>query len=77
MSIASLLPGSMSSGEIQIIDPDRGAEILRRHDLLSQFLKEQSFDGLLLTRPSNFSWATVGGNSTRGSLSDTTAAFFV
>jgi Xaa-Pro dipeptidase len=77
MSIASLLPGSMSSGEIQIIDPDRGAEILRRHDLLSQFMKEQSFDGLLLTRPSNFAWATVGGNSTRGSLSDTTAALFV
>jgi Xaa-Pro dipeptidase len=77
MSIASLLPGSMSSGEIQIIDPDRGAEILRRHELLSQFMKEQSFDGLLLTRPGNFAWATVGGNSTRGSLSDTAAALFV
>jgi len=67
----------MSSGEIQIIDPDRGAEILRRHDLLSEFMKEQSFDGLLLTRPGNFAWATVGGNSTRGSLSDTAAALFV
>lgn len=67
----------MSSGEIQIIDPDRGAEILRRHELLSQFMKEQSFDGLLLTRPGNFAWATVGGNSTRGSLSDTAAALFV
>ena len=77
MSIASLLPGSMSSGEIQIVDPDRGAEILRRHELLSQFMSEQSFDGLLLTRPGNFAWATVGGNGTRGSLSDTSAALFV
>lgn len=77
MSIASLLPGSMTSGEIQIIDPERGAEILRRHELLTRYMKEQSFDGLLLTRPGNFSWATVGGNSTRGSLSDTCAALFV
>lgn len=77
MSIASLLPGSMSSGEIQIIDPDRGAEILRRHESLSQFMVEQSFDSLLLTRPGNFSWATAGGNCTRGSLSDTSAALFV
>lgn len=77
MSIASLLPGSMSSGELQIIDADRGAEILRRHALLSQFMQEQSFDGLLLTRPANFAWATVGGNGTRGSLSDPCAALFV
>ena len=40
-------------------------------------MKEQSFDGLLLTRPGNFAWATVGGNCTRGSLSDTCAALFV
>lgn len=67
----------MSSGEIQIIDPDRGAQIIRRHEQLSQFMKEQSFDGLLLTRPGNFAWFTVGGDSTRGSLTDTAAALFV
>lgn len=77
MSSASLLPGAMSSGEIQIIDPDRGAEILRRHELLAKFIEKQPFDAILLTRPSNFSWATVGADATRGSTAEPTAALFI
>jgi len=73
----ALLPGSVSSGEFHIIDPDRAAEIKRRHQSVADFLKEQSLDGILLTRPSSFAWFTAGCDSTRGSLAEVTAALFI
>ena len=77
MSSASLLPGSMSSGEFHIIDPERAKDIDRKHQNLTEFIREHSYDGLLLTRPENFSWFTTGGDASRGSWSDLTSGLFI
>jgi Xaa-Pro dipeptidase len=56
----------MSSGEIHVVDPDRSHEVDRRHQRLAEFLAETDFNGLLLTRPHNLAWLTVGGDPRRG-----------
>lgn len=75
--MSAILPGWQSSGEIQLVDPDRAALVEQRHRQLSAFLKERKFDGLLLMRPCSFSWLTAGGDNTRGSSSDVTSALLI
>ena len=70
-------PGQLSSGEFHLADPDRAAEIERRQGLINDFLADQKLDALLLTKPSNFAWFTVGADSSRGSWSDVTASLFL
>ena len=77
MSTMILGPGQLSSGEFHLADPDRVVEIDHRQELINDFLKDQNFDALLLTKPSNFSWFTVGGECSRGQSSDVTAALFL
>lgn len=77
MGSVSLLPGSMSSGEFQIHDPDRIDAIEARHRAIVELTKEMSIDAALLTRPSSFAWLTAGGNNTRGASSDVIAALFI
>ena len=55
----------MSSGEIRLVDPDRAHEVDRRHQQLAELLDESGHDGLLLTRASNISWLSVGGECRR------------
>lgn len=77
MSTVIPSPGQMSSGEFHLADPDRAAEIERRQLRINEFLTEQKLDALLLTKPSNFAWFTVGADSSRGSWTDVTAALFL
>ena len=50
----------VSSGEFQVLDPERADEVDRRHAVLTEFLQHSSFDALLLTRPANIAWLTDG-----------------
>ena len=65
----------MSSGEIPLVDPDRADEVDRRHHQLAEFLSETGHDGMLLTRPHNLAWLSVGGESRRGAGETTFSAF--
>lgn len=67
----------MSSAEFLIVDQDRLADIERKQRLVAELLATHELDGLLITRPSNFAWFTSGGDCTRGSWSDVTAALFL
>lgn len=77
MSLADLDASSMSSAEFVIVDHERLADIDRKQKLVGDFIVERGFDGIILTRPSNFAWFTSGGDSTRGSWYDVTAALFL
>ena len=77
MSTVILGPGQMSSGEFHLADPDRAIEIERRQKRINEFLREQKLDAVLLTKPSNFSWFSVGGEASRGNWSDVVAALFL
>lgn len=77
MSTADLLSEFSSSGELSVVDTERTSLIDRRHQLLADLMKEQGLDGILLSRPSNFAWFTVGADSTRGSWNDVVSALFV
>jgi Xaa-Pro aminopeptidase len=77
MSTVILGPGQMSSGEFHLADPDRAGEIEHRQQRINELLTEQKLDAVLLTKPSNFAWFSVGGEASRGSWSDTAAALFL
>lgn len=77
MSTADLLSEFASSGEFYTVDADRSALIDSRHQILGDLIREQGLDGILLTRPSNFAWFTVGCDSTRGSWNDIVSALFI
>ncbi len=77
MSLADLDASSMSSAEFEVVDHGRLADIERKQALIADFLTQRNLDGLLLTRPSNFAWFTAGGDSTRGTWADVTAALFL
>ena len=67
----------ISSGEIRTIDVPRSLEVQRRHNLISDFLAGNGYDGVLIQRPSNFAWLTAGADNTRRGTSEITAAIFV
>lgn len=78
MSVASSVAREpVSSGEIPSIDLDRADEVERRHRLLAEHMALQGDEGLLICRPSSFSWLTCGGRNTRPGTSDTVAAAFL
>lgn len=68
LSLAPVQP--MSSGEIRLVDPDRAHEVDRRHQQLAELLDESGHDGLLLTKPHNISWLSVGADVRRGEIGD-------
>ena len=55
-----------SSGDIPVSDPDRLADLERKHALVTDYLKSQKLDAILLQNPGNFSWFTSGGDCSRG-----------
>lgn len=77
MSFATLGAGSMSSGEFHIADPERVVDIEQKQERINALLADNKFDGLLLTRPSNFAWFTTGGDAARGSWSEIASALFL
>ncbi|MFO1093235.1 MAG: hypothetical protein U0992_07960 [Planctomycetaceae bacterium] len=77
MAVATRPYEPVSSGELQILDPERATEVDRRHQLLAAYLELRGDDALLLQRPSNFAWLTCGGNNTLPGANEPTAALFV
>jgi Xaa-Pro dipeptidase len=67
----------VSSAELQVVDPSRIREVERRHELLAEYLALRNLNGLLLMRPENFAWLTLGGDNTRRGTSRTSAALFI
>lgn len=66
MPSTALIPNSpMSSAEIPVVDPVRFQEVVRRKELLCEYLRLRGFDSLLIQDPANFSWLTCGGDNTR------------
>lgn len=55
--------GLMSSGEIQVPDTQRAADIEARQQAVVRLLEDGGFDGLLLQQPENVAWFTAGADS--------------
>ncbi|MBS0261253.1 MAG: M24 family metallopeptidase [Planctomycetes bacterium] len=68
---------SMSSGEIEITDPDRYEDIDRKQERIAAFLARKKYDGLLIRQPANFAWFTSGANCPRDAAGESAAALFV
>jgi Xaa-Pro aminopeptidase len=68
---------SMSSGEIEITDPDRYEDIDRKQERIAAFLARKKYDGLLIRQAANFSWFTSGAICPRDASGESAAAVFV
>lgn len=66
-----------SSGEIQIVSPERATDVETKHQQVADFLDTHKVDALLLQKPSNFAWFTAGGDNSRRGSSNTTASLFI
>ena len=76
--IAQLAPyRPTSSGEIPIIDLDRGAAIDRKHRLIEEYLGLKQVDGLLIQNPANFAWFTAGAENVRQGTLEPVASLFL
>ena len=67
----------ISSGEIEITDPDRYEDIDRKQERISAFLARKKYDGLLLKRACNFAWFTSGAVCPHDHAGEPAAALFV
>ncbi|MBI3861241.1 MAG: M24 family metallopeptidase [Planctomycetia bacterium] len=67
----------LSSGEIEITDPDRYEDIDRKQERIAAFLTRRKYDGLLLRRPCNFAWFTSGAECPRDAAHEPAAALFI
>ena len=78
MTSTALAPDfPVSSGEIQAIDFNRIDEVARKHALLTEYLRLNGLDGLLIQDSANFAWLTGGGRNTRRFGHETVAAMLV
>ena len=73
MPITQTEPVSRSSADFPAYDPDRCAEIQRRHELLAELLRLKEADALLLQRPVNIAWLTCGADVLRAGTCQPTA----
>lgn len=67
----------LSSGEFILADPAHFEIVESRQRQVAEFLKSRQCEALLLQRPANFSWFTVGGSNQRFNSADVTAALFL
>jgi Xaa-Pro aminopeptidase len=67
----------MSSGEIEITDPDRFEDIDRKQERIAAFLARGKYDGVLLKAAGNFSWMTSGAMCPREHSGEPAAALFL
>ncbi|MBM80436.1 MAG: peptidase M24 [Planctomycetaceae bacterium] len=67
----------ISSGEIETLDPRRSIDIEEKQQVVSEFLKSNDYDALLLQRPNNFAWFTTGGDNSRLGSQSTIASLFI
>jgi Xaa-Pro dipeptidase len=78
MTLATLEHSApLSSAEFATLDLDRVTEVARRHRLIAEFLRKESYSALLIQCPVNFSWLTVGGGSLRCGSCTSSPALFV
>lgn len=77
MSVTLDFQTPLSSAELATIDPDRVAEIVRRHQLVGEFLKQEGYAALLVREPANFRWFTVGGEFPRVDVPSRAPALFI
>ena len=66
-----------SSGDIPVSDPDRLTDLESKHALVTDYLKSQNLDAIILQKPGNFSWFTSGGDCSRGGYTEPTAALLI
>ena len=67
----------LSSGEIEISDPDRYEDIDRKQERVAAFLARKKYDALLLCQPANFAWFTSGAECPRDLSGECSAALFI
>ncbi|MBA3314607.1 MAG: M24 family metallopeptidase [Planctomycetota bacterium] len=67
----------LSSGEFDILDLERVDDVADRQRLLADLIREHGVDALLLSRPENFAWLTVGADATRSATAEPAARLFV
>lgn len=67
----------MSSGEINLTDPDRYEDVERKHQRVAEFLLSNQYDGVLIRRRENIAWFTSGGECPRVGSDEAAAAIFV
>jgi Xaa-Pro aminopeptidase len=67
----------LSSGEIEIADPDRSEDIDRKQERIAAFLARKKYDALLIKRACNFAWLTSGAVCPRDPAGEPAAALFV
>lgn len=75
--VTAAIPGPLSSAEIRVDDLERRFVVERRQELVSRELQARGFDGLLIERPENFAWFTVGAGVPEWSPQRPTGALFV
>ncbi len=67
----------ISSGEIPTTDPERIKDIESRHQRVSDFLKKNDYDALLVQNSSNFAWLTAGGDNAFGCPTEPITSLFL
>jgi Xaa-Pro aminopeptidase len=55
----------LSSGEMEIIDPDRSDDVERKQRRIAEFLASKQYDGVLLQKTPNIAWFTSGAEGPR------------
>jgi Xaa-Pro aminopeptidase len=67
----------LSSGELEITDPDRYEDIDRKQERVAGLLSRKKYDAILLRRPCNFAWLTSGAQCPLHAGGEPAAAIFV
>jgi len=67
----------LSSGELEITDPDRFEDIDRKQERVAALLVRKKYDAMLLRRPCNFAWLTSGAQCPLHAGVEPAAAIFV
>ena len=67
----------LSSGEIEVTDPDRYEDIDRKQERVAGLLSRKKYDAVLLRRPCNFAWLTSGAQCPLHAGIDPAAAIFL
>ncbi|QDT66957.1 M24 family metallopeptidase [Calycomorphotria hydatis] len=67
----------LSTAEFSLHDLQRANDVDQRQEVIADFLSEHGLDALLISRPENFAWFTLGGNNLRDAGGETTAGLFL
>jgi Xaa-Pro aminopeptidase len=70
---AAAADGFAQTAEMPAFSP-RAQDVELKHRRISEFLEDEGYDAVLLTRQDSFAWATSGGNAGFGTAGDAAAA---